>query len=87
MGNPLAQLMGAQPTLTNYPAMQLLAALQTGGNPIAALGAINPQLAQQIQNKSPREIEAFVRQEYARRGIDIDAAIRSIQTLLQMKKL
>ena len=85
MGNPLAQLMGTQPTHSSSPAMQLLAAMQAGRNPIAALGAINPQLAQQLQNKSPREIEAFVRQEYAKRGVDIDAAMRNIQSLMQMK--
>jgi hypothetical protein len=47
-------------------------------NPVAALTAMNPQLAQQLQGKSPQEIEQYVRAEYAKRGINIDAILAQL---------
>ena len=85
MSNPIFNLMGNSNPQMNA-AMQMIAAMGSGQNPVATLSAINPQLAQQLQGKSPQEIEQFVRAQYMQRGINIDNAMQQIQQLLQMKK-
>lgn len=85
MNNPIFNLMGNSNPQMNA-AMQLIAAMGSGQNPVATLAAINPQLAQQLQGKSPQELEQFVRAQYMQRGINIDSALQQIQQLLQMKK-
>lgn len=85
MSNPIFNLMGNSNPQMNA-AIQLIAAMSSGQNPVATLAAINPQLAQQLQGKSPQEIEQFVRSQYMQRGINIDSALQQIQQLLQMKK-
>ena len=85
MNNPIFSLMGnSNPQMNTV--MQLIAAMSGGQNPVATLAAINPQLAQQLQGKSPQEIEQFVRTQYMQRGINIDSALQQIQQLLQMKR-
>ena len=83
MGNPLLNNGGAN---NNFGMMQMLAALAQNKNPVAALSAINPQLAQILQGKTPQQIEQFVRGEYAKRGINIDNTLQQIQQLLQSNK-
>lgn len=85
MNNPIFNLIGNTNPQMNA-AMQLIAAMGSGQNPVATLAAINPQLAQQLQGKSPQELEQFVRAQYMQRGINIDNAMQQIQQLLQMKK-
>lgn len=85
MSNPIFNLMGNSNPQMNA-AMQMIAAMGSGQNPVATLAALNPQLAQQLQGKSPQEIEQFVRAQYMQRGINIDNAMQQIQQLLQMKK-
>ena len=85
MSNPIFNLMGHSNPQMNA-AMQMIAAMGSGQNPVATLAALNPQLAQQLQGKSPQEIEQFVRAQYMQRGINIDNAMQQIQQLLQMKK-
>lgn len=85
MGNPIFNLMeNSNPQMNAV--MQLIAAMGSGQNPVAALTALNPQLAQQLQGKTPQEIEQFVRAQYMQRGVNIDSAMQQIQQLLQMKK-
>ena len=81
MNNPIFNSMNS-----NNSVMQLLNALSSGQNPVAALAAINPQLAQQLKGKTPKEIEQFVRAQYAQRGIDINGVMQQIQQLVQMKR-
>ena len=87
MNNPIFGLLGNLSNGANSvtPVMQLLSAINRGQNPIAALASLNPQIAQQLQGKTPQEIEQLVRNEYAKRGIDINSAMQQIQQLLQMK--
>ena len=87
MNNPIFGLLGNLSNGANSvtPVMQLLSAINRGQNPIAALASFNPQIAQQLQGKTPQEIEQLVRNEYAKRGIDINSAMQQIQQLLQMK--
>lgn len=85
MNNPIFNMLGASSSPQMSSAMQLIAAMQAGKNPIAALAAMNPQLAQQLQGKTPQELEQYVRSEYAKRGVDLDTAMRNINSLLQFK--
>lgn len=77
-GNPLFSG-GMPPMAPNHPLMQLMRAMQSGGNPEALVNQMlqqNPQIAQQIQalktqsgGKSYQEIAAQLAKQ---RGLDIN---------------
>ena len=75
MNNPIFNLMSMQTS----PLLQLVAAMRGGNNPIAALSAINPQMAQQLQGKSSQELEQMVRQECLKRGMNVDALLQQLR--------
>lgn len=82
MANPIFNGGGGNTTLNNLSSVvQFIKAFSNKQNPIAALTALNPQLMQQLRGKSPQEIEQYVRAEYAKRGVDIDAIIKQISQL------
>ena len=84
--NPLTNLMSGQPATpspnSSNPLFALLAAMSSRQNPINALNAISPQMAQLLQNRGNQSIEQFVRSEYQKRGINIDAALQQVQALM-----
>ena len=84
--NPLSSLLSGQPATpspdSSNPLFALLAAMSSGQNPINALSAISPQIAQLLQNRGNQSIEQFVRSEYQKRGINIDSALQQIQNLI-----
>lgn len=76
MKNPLFE--AAQPAMNN-PVLALLAAMASGQNPMQALQQIMPGALNNIPpNKT---LEQYVREEYNRRGIDINNALTQIQNL------
>jgi hypothetical protein len=65
------------------PLMQLLAAMMSGQNAMNALQHIMPQAAQYAQNnRGGQNMEQFVRNEYANRGVDINGAMEQLQQLM-----
>ena len=83
--NPLSSLFAGQPATppsSNNPLLTLLAAMSNGQNPINAISTISPQLAQLLQSRGNQSIEQFVRNEYQKRGINIDAALQQVQALM-----
>lgn len=85
MNNPIFNFIGGKKASNMAPLMQLVNAMSSGQNPINALMAINPQMAQQLQGKTPQELESLVRAEYQKRGVDIDATLQQLQNILQFK--
>ena len=64
------------------PLMQLLAAMMSGQNAMNALNTILPQAGQMMQNRGGQDMEQFVRNEYNRQGVDINAAMQQLQQLM-----
>lgn len=62
--------------------MQLIAAMSNGQNAMNALTSIIPALGRQVQNHTPQELEHFTRNEYNRQGVDINAAMKQLQDLM-----
>ena len=77
MANPIFNG-GSAPTNNISNILQMVTMLSRQPNPVVALTAMNPQLAQQLQGKSPQEIEQYVRAEYAKRGINLDAILAQL---------
>lgn len=63
--------------------MELIAAMMQGQNAVNALNSILPPLGKVVQGKSSHELENFVRNEYNAQGADINAAMRTIQQMMQ----
>jgi len=61
---------------------QLLSAMTSGQNAMNALTSIIPTLGRQVQNHTPQELENFTRNEYKRQGVDINAAMKQLEGLM-----
>jgi hypothetical protein len=71
---------------SNNP-LAALAAMMNGQNPQTLLNNLSPQLAQLLNGRNPQEIEQFVKNEYKKRGVDINAVMKQIQALMGNKIL
>ena len=68
--NPLFSSMGGNNSLSNF-----INAMNGAQDP---MNLLPPHIAQFIQNNQGKTLEQIVREEYARRGVDINATIQQI---------
>lgn len=68
----------------NNPMLNVVAAMRSGGNPMAMLNQMaqsNPQMAQamqMIQGKNPQQLEEMARNLAKERGVNIEDVARSL---------
>lgn len=68
----------------NNPLLNVVAAMRSGGNPMAMLNQMaqsNPQMAQamqMIQGKNPQQMEEMARNLAKERGVNIEDVARSL---------